>query len=39
LTEEQQRLFQELTESLGVEPIDENGHDKGWFDKLKDTLG
>jgi molecular chaperone DnaJ len=39
LTEEQQRLFQELTESLGVEPIDDNGHDKGWFDKLKDALG
>jgi molecular chaperone DnaJ len=39
LTEEQQRLFQELSESLGVESIDENGHDKGWFDKLKDALG
>ena len=39
LTEEQRRLFRELSESLEVEPIDGDGDGKGWFDRLKDVLG
>lgn len=39
LTEEQQRLFRELGESLAIEPLDADGHGESWFEKLKDTFG
>ena len=38
LDEHQRRLLQELSESLG-ESGSEEGDDKGWFDKFKDSLG
>lgn len=38
LDEHQRRLLQELSESLG-ENSSEEGDDKGWFDKFKNSLG
>jgi molecular chaperone DnaJ len=38
LDENQRRLLQELSESLGESESDEDD-DKGWFDKFKDSLG
>ena len=41
MTEEQQRLFQELSETFGDREADyENGDgDKGWIGKIKDAFG
>ena len=38
LDDHQRRLLQELSESLGGSASEE-GDDKGWFDKFKDSLG
>ena len=38
LTEEQRRLMVELARSFEGDKPDESGHDKSWFDKIKETL-
>ena len=39
MTEEQQRLFQELAETFGDRKMDYENGDKGWFGKIKDAFG
>lgn len=39
LTEEQQRLLQALSETLGDQAEGFDGTDKGWFGKIKDAFG
>lgn len=39
ITDEQRRLFEQLSCSLDIPDTDADTYDKGWFDKFKDALG